>query len=118
MYALSDKVVQQGKNISALGHSVNSFGNQLNTVSNEVKSQGQLIGGLETRILAVEKTLSNITVSSSTTETTPSLNDIAREVQLRTLLAVNLIIRGVPESPNTSLSERIIQDKKICFGNF
>ncbi|KAF0715593.1 Uncharacterized protein FWK35_00034356, partial [Aphis craccivora] len=93
MYALSDKVVQQRKNISALGHSVNSFGNQLNTDSNEVKSQGQLIGGLETRILAVEKTLSNITVSSSTTETTPSLNDIAREVQLRTLLAVNLIIR-------------------------
>jgi len=113
MTALSDKVVQQGKNISALGHSVNLFGKQLNTVTNEVKSQGQLIGRLETRILATEKTLSNIAASLSTTETTPSLNDIAREVQLRTLLAVNLIIRGVPESPNTSISERIIQDKKF-----
>jgi len=113
MTALNDKVVQQGKNISALRHSVNSFGQQLNTVTNDVKSQGQLIGGLDTRILAAEKTLSNIAASPSTTETTPSLNDIAREVQLRTLLAVNLIIWGVPESPSTSISERIIQDKKF-----
>jgi len=113
MAALNDKVVQQGKNISALGHSVNSFGKQLNTVTNDVKSQGQLIGGLETRILAAEKTLSNISASPSTTESTPSINDIGREVQLRTLLAVNLIVRGVPESPNTSISERITQDKKI-----
>ncbi|CAI6373431.1 unnamed protein product [Macrosiphum euphorbiae] len=112
MAALNDKVVQQGKNISALGHSVNSFGKQLNTVTNDVKSQGQLVGGLETRIL-YEKTLSNSSASPSTTESTPSINDIGREVQLRTLLAVNLIVRGVPESPNTSISERITQDKKI-----
>ncbi|CAI6354207.1 unnamed protein product [Macrosiphum euphorbiae] len=113
MAALNDKVVQQGKNISALGHSINMFGKQLNTVTNDVKSQGQLIGGLETRILAAKKTLSNIAASPSTTESTRSINNIAREVQLRTLLAVNLIIRGVPESPNTSISERITHDKKF-----
>jgi len=45
-----------------------------------------------------------------TNESTPSLNDI---VGLRSLLAVNLIIRGVPESLNTSTSERISHDKKF-----
>jgi len=57
-------------------------------------------------MLATEKTLSNIAASPSTTESTPSLNDIAREIQLRLLLAMNLIIQGVPESFNTSTSER------------
>lgn len=113
MSALNDKVLQQGKNISALGHSVNTLGKQLNTVTNDVKSHGLLIGGLETRMVATEKTLSNIAASPSTTESTPSLNEIAREVNLRSLLAVNLIVRGVPESLNASTSERISQDKKF-----
>ncbi|KAF0711336.1 Uncharacterized protein FWK35_00037251 [Aphis craccivora] len=95
MAALNDKVLQQGKYISSLGQSVTSLGKQLSTVTIDVKSHGQLIA------------------SPTTTEFTPSLNDIAREVQLRSLLAVNLIIRGVPESPNKSISERISHDKKF-----
>ncbi|KAL4153504.1 hypothetical protein QTP88_001337 [Uroleucon formosanum] len=111
MTALNDKVLQQGKNISALSHSVNTLGKQLNTVTNDVKSHGLLIDGLETRMVATGKTLSNIAASPPTTESTPSLNEIAREVQLRSLLAVNLIIWGVPKSLN--ISERISHDNKF-----
>jgi len=64
-------------------------------------------------MLAAEKTLSNIAASPPTTEISPSLNDITRELQLRSLLAVDLIIRGVPESLNTSICERISQEKKF-----
>jgi len=55
MAALNDKVLQQGKYISSLGQSVTSLGKQLSTVTIDVKSHGQLIGGLETRMLALKR---------------------------------------------------------------
>ncbi|CAI6374175.1 unnamed protein product [Macrosiphum euphorbiae] len=103
--ALNDRVSGQAKTMTSLSQAMNTLNGNLNTVTSDVKSQGAIIGGLNTRIAAVEKNLSETVHCPPPTTTPLALNDITHEIQLRSRCAVHIIIRGVPESSvNTSAS--------------
>lgn len=109
--ALNSKVSEQGKHLSSLGHSVNSLNKQLTTISKEVKDHAQRFEVLETRIAATEKTLSDSVGQPSSSGSSPSINDIAMEIQQRSICALNIIIRGAPESSSSQLLNKDSDDK-------
>lgn len=70
----------------------------------EVKTHKNRIDSLETRISANEKSLSQLSFNPSINTDILVFNDITYEIHLKTLCASNNIIRGVPESPDSSVS--------------
>ncbi|CAI6362098.1 unnamed protein product [Macrosiphum euphorbiae] len=74
--ALNDRVLGQGKTMTSLNQAMNTLNGNLNTVTSDVKSQGAIIGGLNTRIAAIEKSLSEAVHCPPPTTTPLALNDI------------------------------------------
>lgn len=80
---------------------INILHGNLNTVIKDVKSQGVMIEGLNTRV-----TLEATYLPTPTTDPL-ALADIAQEIQLRTCCGIHIIIRGVPklsDGPSSSSS--------------
>ncbi|CAI6351136.1 unnamed protein product [Macrosiphum euphorbiae] len=90
---------------------MNTLNENLNTVTSDVKSQGAIIGGLNTRIAAVEKSLSEAVHCPPPTTNPLALNDITHEIQLRSRCAVHIIIHGVPESSVSTSASSTSEDK-------
>jgi len=90
---------------------MNTLNGNLNTVTSDVKSQGEIIGGLNTRIAAVVKSLSEAMHCPPPTTTPLALNDITYEIQLRSCCAVHIIIHGVTESSVSTSASSTSEDK-------
>lgn len=102
--SLNDKASLQRKNISTIGQSVKSLNKQFNTVVNDFKSH--CIDCLETRIMqSTEKALFEAIVSWVPATYTPSLNEVASQIQLRSLKIFNILILWFPESLMPLFSE-------------
>jgi len=109
--ALNDRVSGQGKTMTSLSQAMNTLNLNLNFVTSDVKSQSGIIGGLNTRIAAMEKCLSEAVHCPPPTTIPLTLNDITHEFQLRSRCAVHIIIRGVPESSVSSSASSTSEDK-------
>lgn len=97
--------------MTSLSQAMNTLNGKLNAVTSDVKSQGATIGGLNTRITAVEKSLSEAVHCPPPTSPPLALNDITHEIQLRSRCAVHIIIRGVPESSVGTSTYSTSEDK-------
>jgi len=66
--------------MTSFSQAMNTLNGNLNTVTSNVKSQGAIIGGLNTRIDAVEKSFSEAEHCPPPTTNPLALNDITHEI--------------------------------------
>lgn len=91
--------------MKSFNQTINSLHGNLNTVTKDVKLQGAMIEGLNTRVTLEATYLPPLTTDPL------ALADIAQEIQLQTRCNIHIIIRGVPELSDGSLPSSSTADK-------